>query len=257
MRRSFHIELALGHLRGEFVGFVLVDDFRSPLNQTDDIAHAQNATCDAFGVKGLNGIQLFTDTGEFDRLAGNRAHRQRRTATRITVHTGQHDTGQINPFAEILGDIDRVLTGQRIYNEQNFLRRRNLRHRLHFVHQLLVNVQTSSRIEHQHIKALQLCGLHRTLGDIDRLLPLHDRQGRDFGLRSKRCKLFLRGRAVDVEGRHQDLFALLRLQHLCDFGRRGGFTRALQTDHHDDRRRRDGQIQIALFSHPAFRRAHH
>ena len=241
-----HVELALGHFRSELVGFVLVDDFRRPLDQTNDVAHAEDAARNALRVERFDSVQLFANTREFDRFAGNRAHRKRRTAARIAVHTGQHDTGQINPLAEILGDIDGILARQRVHDEQYFLRRRNLRHRLHFVHQLLVDVEASSRIEQQHIKALQLCGLHRALGDVDGLLPLHDRQGRDFGLRSERCKLLLRGRAVNVERRHQDLFALLRLQHLRDFRGRGGFTRALQTDHHDDRRRRNRQIQVAL-----------
>jgi hypothetical protein len=73
---------------------------------------------------------------KLDRLAGDRAHRQRRAAARIAVHAGQHDAGQPT-CRRSSRDVDRVLAGQRIDDQQGFARRRDRAHRLHLVHQLL------------------------------------------------------------------------------------------------------------------------
>ena len=108
-------------------------------------------------------------------------------------------------------------------------------------------MQAASGVEDQDIKALQLCSLHRTLCNVDGLLPLHNRKRRNFCLGTKRRQLLLCGRTIDVQRSHQDFLALLGLQHLRNLGRRCCFTRALQTHHHDDRRRRYSEIKIALF----------
>ena len=106
-------------------------------------------------------------------------------------------------------------------------------------------MQASCSIQHQDVKALQLCRLHGAFGDVDRLLPSNDRQSGDINLRAQRRQLLLRRRTIDVERCHQHLFALFILQQLGNFGGCGGFTRTLQTDHHDDRRRRNRKIQFA------------
>ena len=124
---------------------------------------------------------------------------------------GQHDTGYINAFTEAFSDIYGVLPRERVDHEQDFLRNGDLCHRLHFVHQLLVNMQAASGVEDQDIKALQLCSLHGTLCNVDRLLPLHNRKRRNLCLRAKRRQLLLCGRTIDVQRSHQDFLALLGL----------------------------------------------
>src|SRR3546814_13998719 len=63
---------------------------------------------------------------------------------------------------------------------------------------------------------LKLRGLHRAAGDFDWLLTLHDGKRRYIRLRPERRKLLLRRRAINVERRHQNLFAFLFLQALGD-----------------------------------------
>ena len=92
-------------------------------------------------------IDFFADTNKFDRLAGDRAHREGSTAAGIAVHAGEHNAGEIDLVREILCDIDRVLTGQCIDHEQDFLRFRDIGNRLHLVHQLLIDMQTTGGIE--------------------------------------------------------------------------------------------------------------
>ena len=60
-----------------------------PLDQADDVAHAEDAAGDAVGVEGLELVDRLAGAGELDRLAGDRAHRQRRAAAGIAVHAGQ------------------------------------------------------------------------------------------------------------------------------------------------------------------------
>ena len=237
-----HVELPLGHFGREFIRVLFFDHLGRTFDQADDVTHAQNAPCNTAWVKCLNGVKLLADTCKFDWFACNGAHRQSGTTTGVTVHAREHDTSEINPFAKAFGDVDCVLPRERVHDQQDFLWYRNLRHRLHFVHQLLIDVQPASGIEDEDVKALQLCRLHRALGDVDGHLPLNDGQGRNISLGTKRTQLLLRGRTIDVERCHQDFLALLRLQHLRDFCSRRGFTRTLQTNHHDNRRWRNGEV---------------
>ena len=243
-----HVELTLGHFGRELIRIFLFHHFGRAFDQADNVTHAKNTASNPAWVESLNRVKLFAHACKFDWLASNSTHRQGSTAACVTVHAGQHDTRQINALAEAFSDINGVLTREGVDHQQNFLRCRNLCHRLHFVHQLLINVQTACGIEDEDVKTLQFCRLHRPLGDIDRHLPLNDWQSRNLCLRTKRGQLLLRSGTIDVKRGHEDFFALLSLQHLGDFSSRRGFTRTLQTNHHDNRRWRNCQIQIALFS---------
>ena len=116
------VELALLHLAGELFGLVLVDRLGGLLDQADDVAHAEDAAGDALGVERFERVDLLAGADQHDRLAGDRAHRQRRAAARVAVDPGQHDAGDAGALAEGLGDIDRVLAGHRIGDEQRLVR---------------------------------------------------------------------------------------------------------------------------------------
>jgi hypothetical protein len=108
-------------------------------------------------------------------------------------------------------------------------------------------VQAARRVEQQHVDGLKLGRMQRTLGNRRRRLASDDRQRRHADLLAQHLELFLRGRAVDVERRHQHLLALLLAQHLAELGRAGRLARALKADHHDDDRRRGVQIETGDF----------
>ena len=159
-------------------------------------------------VEGLERVDRLADAGELDRLAGDRAHRQRRAAAGIAVHPGQDHAGQVDLAGEALGDVDRVLAGQAVDDEQDLGRVGGGGDRLHLGHQRLVDVEAAGGVEQQHVVALQLRRLERAPGDLDRLLAGDDRQRVDVGLAAEHRQLLLRGRAGDVERRHQHLLAL-------------------------------------------------
>ena len=238
-----HIELTLGHPRCQLLGVFRIDRRRRLLDQRDDVAHAQNAVGHARGVERLDRVELFAGAGKLDRLAGDRAHRQRRATARIAIHPGQHDASEIDLARERLRDVDRILPGQRIDDEQGFTRLGDRRHRLHLVHQRAIDVEAAGGIEQQHIDRLQAGGIQRALGDGRRGLAGDDRQRRDIDLCAQHRQLLLRGRAVDVERRHQHLLAVLLADQLAELGSGRGLARALKPNHHDHHRRRGVEVQ--------------
>src|SRR3546814_11703209 len=65
-------------------------------------------------------VELFAGAGDLDRLAGDRAHRERRTTARIAVEPGEHDAGERHVLGEACRDVDRILAGQGIDDEKDF-----------------------------------------------------------------------------------------------------------------------------------------
>ena len=147
----------------------------------------------------------------------------------------------------------RLVFGERIDDQQDFGRRGDIRHRLHLVHQRLIDVQATGGVEHHYVEALELCRLQRAPGDIDRLLTGNDRQSRDIRLRAQHRQLFLRGRALDVQRRHQHLLALFFLEALGDLGGGGRLARPLKPHHHDDGGRRHVDHQVGRVRTQRFR----
>src|SRR3546814_9417040 len=61
---------------------------------------------------------------------------------------------------------------------------------------------------------------------------------------AQNLELFQRGWTVDVQRGHHRLLAVLLLEQLGDLGGAGGLARALETDHHDDDRRRGVEVEF-------------
>ena len=74
------------------------------------------------GIEFLQRVELFAGADQLDRLAGDRAHRQRRAAAAVAVDAGEHDAGEADALVERAREIDRVLAGQRIGDQQHFVR---------------------------------------------------------------------------------------------------------------------------------------
>ena len=253
----FEVELALGHFLGERFGLVGLDRLGSLLDEADDVAHAEDTAGHALGIERLDRIELLARTGKLDRLARDIAHRQRRTATRIAVHAGQHHAGQRHFAGKALRHIDRVLPGQAVDHQQHFGRRRYAGDGLHLGHQRFIDMEAARGIEQQHVGRLQLGAFHRPARDIDRLLALDDRECGHLDLFAEHLELFLRGRTVDVQRGHHGLFAVLFLEQLAQLGGGGGLARTLQADHHDHDRRLGSEIEFAILGVGVFTPAEH
>ena len=109
---------------------------------------------------------------------------------------------------EAAGEIDGVLAGQRIGDEQRLVRLCDVADRNHLVHQRLIDMLPPGGIEHQHVEAAAPRLVQGPPGDVQRLLALDDRQGVDPDLASEDRELLLGGRPRGVEGGHQHPLAL-------------------------------------------------
>ena len=148
-------------------------------------------------------------------------------------------------LAKGLGEVDRVLPGHRVGDEERLVRLGGLAHRGHFEHQLLVDVEPAGGVEDHDVIALGAPGLERAPGDRHRLFAGHDRQAGDADLAAEHGQLLLRRRALHVERGEQHLFALAALEPIGDLGRGRGLARALQPDQHDPDRRRRIEVEPA------------
>ena len=102
--KVIEIEHALAHPLGHLGRLLGVDILRGLLDQADDVAHAEDAVGKAAGMKILKRVHLFADAEQLDRLAGDRAHRQRRAAAPVAVDAGQHDAGDADALVEVWRD---------------------------------------------------------------------------------------------------------------------------------------------------------
>ncbi len=107
-------------------------------------------------MKRLEGVRLFADADELERLPGDRANRKRRAAARIAVHLGEDHAGDAQPLVELVGRFHGVLAGHGVGDEQNFGGIEQFFELGQLGHQLFVDVQASGGIDQQHVAA----GLH-------------------------------------------------------------------------------------------------
>ncbi len=236
------IELAFAHLVGDALRLFGVDGFRGLLDQGDNVAHAEDAIGDALGMEIIQRVHFFARADQLDRLAGDGAHRERGAATAVAVDAGQHDAGDADAVVEIFRQIDRVLAGERIGDEQDFVGFGGGLDLGHLRHQGLVDMSAAGRIEHDHVIALQPRRLLGAARDLHRRLAGDDRQSVDADLAAEYGELFLRRRPFYVERGHQHALPETVGQALGDFRSCGGLARALQADHHDRYRRRGVEV---------------
>ena len=207
-------------------------------DQRDDIAHPEYPPGYPLWIEFAQIVQFFAETNELDGLAGNGSHAERRAAPAVAFHPGQDDARDPDFAVEFACHIHGVLTRQTVDNEQRFVRLHGIPHRYDFVHQLVVDVEASSGVEHQDVVAvdnsLALCPQR----DFDRRLARADGQGADSRLPPQNFKLLHGCGAPSIEGSHQDLFAVGFDNALRNFRRRRRLARTLQPDHQN----RSGRI---------------
>ncbi len=150
-------------------------------------------------------------------------------------------------LVEILGEIDRVLAGERIGHEKDFMRAAGVADLRHLLHERLVDMRAPGRVEDHDVVALQPRRGFGSLGDRNRILSEDDRQGCDADLLAEHRELFLRRRTLHVERGHQHLVLVPLRQAFGDLGRSCGFARALEPDQHDRHGSRGVEIDRLRF----------
>ena len=245
-----HGHRALGHLVLKSLRFLRGDFLLRFFDETDDVAHAEDARRDAFGVKFFERVEVFAHAHEFDRRAGDLFDRQRRAAACVGVKFGQDHAVEFKLIVECLGGVDGVLAGHCVDDQVNLVRTQRCVDLAQFVHQLVIDMQPAGGVEHEHLAIVVVCGLqgvladgHRgsdglaVLGDLVHLrvevnltwpLEVFDLVGQCF-------ELLDGGRALKVGGTQHRVAASL-FQVGGELAARGCLARTLQTAHHHDRR---------------------
>ena len=176
---------------------------------------------------------------QLDRLARDRAHGERGTAAAIAVDAGQHDARERNARIEALGEVDGILAGQRVGDEQRLVRLRDLLDRGDLRHQLVVDMRATRGVEQQHVVAAELGRFQRARSDLGRAFAGDDGERGDARLLAEHAELLLRRGTPRVERSHQDFLLVAGLETARELRRRRRLARALQADqHHGDRRLR-------------------
>ena len=237
-------------LGGNLRRLVPVDLALHLLDESQHVAHAEDARGDAVRVEGLEGRGLLAGTDELDGLAGDVAHRERGAAARVAVRLGEDHPGERQCVVKGLRRPGGVLTAHSVHHEQRL-------HRLHggvdaadLLHHPLVHVQPPRAVQEHHVQHPAPGVVHRTGGDRDGVLTAVRGVELRAHLAGKDGELLDGGRAVDVRARHHHALLAL-LQPAGELRHRGGLARALQSRHQDDDRRPRPQVQ------PLPRLAHH
>ena len=238
-------ELLLADLALELLRLALVHLALGLLDERHDVAHAEYPLGHPIGVEALEVRQLLARRGEQDRLARDGLDRQRRAAAGVAVQLREHDAVEARHLSEGLGDVDGVLTGHRVDDEQHVVRLGALLDLGELLHQVLVHVQTPARVDDQDVAAVLLGLVERPFGDVDGIaagaLLVHVRARLAPDLDE-----LIDGRGpIDVAGGDGHVHVLLLAQVARELAAGGRLARALQPGHQDHGGPRPSERELA------------
>jgi len=167
-------------------------------------------------------IKFFTDTGEFDRLAGNRFHAQGSAAASVTVEFGEDGAGDVQGLIEMRRNIDGFLAGGSVEDEQSFLRFDQVAQPDEFLDEGFVNLEAAGGVEDECVAIVRLCEVERATSDFKDVGLAFLHENGQLDLLSELFELVHGGRAIDVRGDEQRSSALF-VEEPAKFGAGSGF----------------------------------
>ncbi len=128
----------------------------------------------------------------------------------------------VSPTRPVEGarEIDGVLAGQRIRNQQHFMRIGGGFHVGRFRHHLFVERGAAGGVEQHDIVAAETASFQSALRNLRRILAGDDRQRVDADILAEDRQLLHRGRAARIERGHQNFFLVALVEAARDL--RGG-----------------------------------
>jgi hypothetical protein len=159
-------------------------------------------------VELLELVELLADRDVLDRLAGDGADGERGAAAGVAVELRQDDAVERDLLLERLRDIDGLLAGHRVEDEEHVHRLRRVADADELLHQLLVDVQPAGGVDDDDVLAGLARGVEAALRRLDGILRVRAVDG-DLQLAAERLELVDRGRALQVGGDERRLLSRL------------------------------------------------
>src|SRR3954452_12107750 len=135
-------ELVAAQLALELERLVLLELLLGLLDERHDIAHAEDPLRHPLRVEALELVELLAHAREQDRLARDRLDAQRGAAAGVAVELAHQHAVELDGLGELLGDVDGVLAGHRVDDEQDVVRLDRPADLDELLHELGVDVQT-------------------------------------------------------------------------------------------------------------------
>ena len=201
------------------------------LDDAHDITHAEDALGHAVRVENLEGLGLLAHGDELDGLARHGADGQCATAAGVAVELGHDDTVEVSALGELGNDVDDVLTSHRVDDHEDLVGLDRALDVDGLLHHELVDLETSSGIDDDHVAEVVDCLLDGLARDRDGVLAV-TAVDRHANLAAEGLELVSRGGTVRVARGELRRVALL-LEHVGKLGARGGLAGALQANEHD------------------------
>ena len=238
-------EVRLAQLLLHLLGFFRIERGLRLLDEGEHVAHAEDARRHAVRMERLERLELLAHADELDRAARDRLDRQRRTASGITVELRQDDAVDAQTLVEALGHVHGVLSRHGVDDEQDLVRLDVRLDVLQLLHEVLVDVQPSRRIDDHDVIEMRTCMIDCAPGNRHGIRALRHGKDGDAELPAQHLKLLDGGGPIDVGRDKQRLLPLL-LERKAELARRSRLARALKSRHQDDGRRHGRNIEAAL-----------
>src|SRR5215471_7002165 len=227
-------EAGLAHFLFERCRSFLINGLLSFLDQGQHVPHAQEPRGHTVGMKGLERLDLLPYPDKLHWLPDHGFDRQGCTTTRIPIELGQDRAINGHGFVKGLGYVDGFLARHGIDHEKGIMWRRSLFDLPQLLHELLVDLQTASRIEDNGVTVARTSIVKGLPANFDRVSGALLDQDRGTYALAQHAQL-LHGRGAIHVRRYEERM----MTHLLDFfgqlGRGGGFPSAVQTHQEYDR----------------------
>ncbi len=196
-------EAGLAELLLHLLGLLDVEGLLRPLDEGQDVAHAEDPAGEPVRVEDLEGVGLLAGAEELDRDPGHGRDAERGAAAGVAIDLGEDESGHGHGRDERLGDADGLLAGHGVDDEQGLDRLDGRVDGGDLLHEGLVDAEPARGVEDHDVADLALGRLDALAGDVRDAGPERGAVDRDVELLAEGLELVGSRRAVGVRGDEQ------------------------------------------------------
>ncbi len=162
-----HRHFAFGDFLMKGVGVFLADFLLGFFDERDDVAHAKDSACEAFGIELFDGVEFFANADESDGRAGDVLDGEGGAATSVGVEFGEDYAIDVEFGVEALCGGDGVLAGHGVDDEEDVCWSDGGFDFGELVHERVVDVKAACGVEDEGVDAGFASGFDGAGADID------------------------------------------------------------------------------------------